>query len=71
MIKYVLHPGWVRSKCDNDIHYIHQDHQLILYNVDPSVCCVFGDLFAEYIESNVEHLYPHYHGWYRLWYDEN
>lgn len=38
MIKYLICPGWVTSKMDNDRHYI-SEHQLIsLYKVNPLEC---------------------------------
>lgn len=36
--RYVLVPGYVRSKADGDTHYINDVMLQRLYGVDPSLC---------------------------------
>jgi len=67
--KYVLHPGYVRSRTDRDLHYISAARLAHLYHVP---------IRGSYIEredtprgarnypENVVHLYPDYFGEYEL-----
>jgi hypothetical protein len=36
--KYAVYPGWVRSKDDNNEHYIDFNQLCRLYHVDPEEC---------------------------------
>lgn len=39
-IKYVLHPGYIRSRSDGDIHYIGAGQLANLYGVPLSECII-------------------------------
>jgi hypothetical protein len=41
--RYVLFPGWIRSKNDGDWHYITDKMLVNLYGVDPRECAVESD----------------------------
>jgi len=61
MIKYILHPGELKSKNDGDIHFISFKQLVRLYNLNPTECVAF-DRFP-YIElKDAMHLYPRYDG---------
>lgn len=66
-MKYIVHPGLIDSKNDNDKHYINSLSLIQLHNVNPSECLIHsGKLrrctnYNEYI-----HLYPDYNGDYTL-----
>lgn len=42
-MKYSVHPDFVVSKTDRDVHYISADHLIHLYGVDPRDCVVIDD----------------------------
>ena len=71
-IKYVIHPGEVKSKTDGDFHHISAEQLMELYKVDPSECIVAGknppsragQRLTEL--TDVRHLYPKYSGNYNL-----
>jgi len=39
-IKYIIDPGYVRSKSDGDVHYISAQQLMKLYNVSPAECLI-------------------------------
>ncbi len=65
MHKYAVHPGWITSKHDGQRHYIGIAALVRLYKIQAKEWIVwnshFGHLWEDYI-----HLYPNYHGNYRL-----
>ncbi len=42
-MKYSVHPDFVVSKTDRDVHYITAKHLMHLYQVDPRECVVIDD----------------------------
>lgn len=63
-MRYVLHPGYIRSKHDGDRHYITAKDLARLYKVNMCDCIVYYD---GYIDSSTDiHLYPKYDGNYNL-----
>ena len=61
MAKYIVHPGYIRSKNDGDRHYISYPRLCELYNVNPRDCFNAGDRdrFIGYqIDDSHIHLYP-------------
>lgn len=62
MKKYVLHPGYVFSRIDNDKHYISSDKLKKLYNVDQAECVEFIPLRPYPDQDKMIHLYPRYDG---------
>ena len=69
MIKYVVYPGYVRSKYDGDRHYITAKQLIKLYEVNPLKCHIVdfnqpktyrGKDFRPYIS-----LIPRYNGDYK------
>lgn len=63
-IRYILHPGWIRSKHDGDSHYITAPMLWSLYGVPPAQCRVYDP--ARKGEEGEVHLYPRYNGNYTL-----
>ena len=67
MIKYIVHPGYVRSKNDRDKHFISYDRLIELYGVNPKECV---DARSEYSRSkpceDCIDLKPKYDGNYTL-----
>lgn len=64
--KYAIHPGWIKSKTDSDIHYIFASVLAQLYHLKPYEYIIWdserpetylGRCFKDYI-----HLYPRYDG---------
>jgi hypothetical protein len=67
--RYVLHPGYVRSRIDGDLHFITAAVLAQLYNVPMRKCVVHrpGDVFTgSGLPKNLVHLYPRYDGDYRV-----
>lgn len=68
LIPYILHPGYIRSKTDSDIHFIDGVQLMKLYNVHWRNCVVIphGAPTPEfYNDSTYIHLYPRYDGNYK------
>ncbi len=65
--KYLVIPGWVKSKTDGDRHYITARELMQLYKVPPNECVVFDIRFPDkmYYEGLIE-LKPSYNGDYTL-----
>ena len=63
--KYALHPGYVRSKSDGDIHYINSSSLIRLYEVDPKECIIWNSIADITLNADAYyHLYPDYDGRY-------
>ena len=69
-IKYVIHPGFVESKTDRDVHYIGYNAIIRLYKLKPDSCELYSPVKSYPTESaNYEynvHLYPRHDGDYNL-----
>ena len=76
-IKYVVCPGYIRSKTDGDRHFITASQLIHLYGVDPTECIVRRHDMSEHEErlfrapEDAIHLYPRYNGDYTLPTKEN
>jgi len=68
MKKYAVHPGYVPSKNDGDIHFISASKLMKLYGVKPTDCVVCRPDHETYGIQNEDyiHLHPRYHGDYAL-----
>lgn len=61
--KYVLHPSWVISKYDGDLHYIGASQLASFINVSLGLCFIHNEdrpetfLGKEY-SNDLVHLYP-------------
>lgn len=64
-MRYVLHPGYVRSQNDHDEHFIGGPHLCRLYGVSIRDC-VFGDTQQYRERPGDVHLYPRRDGNYTL-----
>ena len=67
-VRYVLHPGYVTSINDGDVHYIGIAKLASLYGLKypaPNVIVEDGRLADQYLPSDI-HLYPRHGGDYRL-----
>lgn len=72
--KYVLHPGYVRSAIDGDIHHISDVKLIQLYRVNPRECIqdsIYkeGEWMRGYTIEELQkliHLYPRQDGDYRV-----
>mgnify|MGYP006198882487 CR=1 FL=1 len=63
-IKNVIHPGWVVSKNDMDVHYVSYHSLIALYKLNPAECMVYDNTWhmdKQYIDS-LDHYYPKYNG---------
>jgi hypothetical protein len=63
--RYVLHPGYIRSKNDGDEHFIGGPRLARLYGVRLRDC-VYGDVRAYVPKEGDIHLRPRFDGDYRL-----
>ncbi len=69
-VKYIIHPGEVRSSVDHDIHWVSPFELMSLYGVDPEACVIFPrsdtkkDLYAQFPDAM--RLYPSSSGNYTL-----
>lgn len=75
MLRYAVHPDFVLSRVDNDVHYITGTRLMTLYGVNPAECIVIdpnestarrAELFKLAETENLIHLFPRYDGNYRL-----
>lgn len=64
-MRYVLHPGYIRSKHDGDEHYIGVFDLVRLYKVDPRKCVDSSKPGLTEQPGDV-HLHPRYDGDYSL-----
>ena len=58
MIKYILHPGPVKSRWDGDIHLISASRLAELYNVNLSECIIYGRDTLSYSQDFLNDLTP-------------
>lgn len=58
MKKYLLHPGYVVSKTDGDIHYITSQMLMELYNVLPKDCVTYIPFRRYPNQDKLIDLYP-------------
>lgn len=65
MIKYLLHPGQVRSRNDGDWHYISAGKIADLYGVKIEECRIYDSRRA-HEDCGLIQLYPRYDGEYKL-----
>jgi hypothetical protein len=69
-IRYVLHPGYMRSRNDGDLHYITAGQLADLYHVDIRECRIQEQQDHEILgrreDPDLIHLYPNYSGNYKL-----
>jgi hypothetical protein len=63
--RYVLHPGYIRSKRDGDERFIGGPRLARLYSVDIRDC-VYGDVRTYAPREGDIHLCPRFDGDYRL-----
>lgn len=70
MIKYIIMPGFVKSKNDGETHYISASKLIHLYGVNPKECYIVRDGEMESIPKSVSKtakvLSPKYNGDYSL-----
>lgn len=74
-MRYAIHPDFVLSKSDGDVHYIGALQLIFLYRVAPRECLVIDDskdrytyarLMARAEEEGLIHLWPRYDGDYTI-----
>lgn len=63
-MKFILHPGKIKSVVDGDIHYISYNGLINLYGLNPKDCINFGHNKGDIFEDHI-HLYPLRDGNYR------
>ena len=73
--KYAIHPDWVASINDNDVHYLNAEILMRLYGLRPHECLIIDDMkegrrdYARLMKDaeidNLIHLYPRFKGDYR------
>jgi len=63
-MKYILHPGKVRSITDGDWHFVGYNELLRLYRLSPQSCIAAGP-DTRYRSDDI-HLYPNERGIYKL-----
>jgi len=60
--KYAVHPGFIESKKDGEVHWIEARQLMQLYGVNPSECIVIDDEYIRYggdpDDEKFIHLYP-------------
>ncbi len=66
MLKYILFPGNITSKNDNQIHYISASMLIKLYKVNPKECIEFSRTINEKEYQNLIELHPRYDGNYKV-----
>lgn len=64
-MRYILHPGYIRSKNDGNLHFISANTLIGLYKVDPKLCITHDDKRYEQKSGDV-HLRPRYNGNYNI-----
>ena len=67
-MRYILHPGDVKSRTDGDWHYIDAFQLAKLYGLNIRDCIIFAGSNASvgYVEIEGDiHLYPRYDGDYK------
>ena len=69
MPRYIIHPGFISSKSDGDVHYVGYKQLVTLYKVDPRDCELYNPVKfypADYMNEDITHLYPRWDGNYSL-----
>lgn len=70
MLKYLVMPGWVRSRKDNGIHFVNAVQLMKLYKVNPDECFILqpGMLPEDFgmVREDMIILRPRYGGDYDL-----
>ncbi len=68
MIKYIVYPGSMMSKNDNQIHHISAHQLICLYGVKREECIIASstDRIQKMDSSHLTPLYPRYDGNYKL-----
>lgn len=65
--KYIVHPDWVGSKIGASRQYIDCNTLIRLYGINPSECiCDRGYNLKGLDLDKYVHLYPDYHGIYKI-----
>ena len=64
--KYILHPGYVRSANDSNIHFINAVALARLYGIPFGECLVQRDDEPKIVVEGAKHLYPMSNGDYRI-----
>jgi len=64
--KYVIFPGWIRSKNDGDRHFIGVGALAELYQVNLSECLVYDDHMPSHFYDGLIRLHPKYNGDYTI-----
>jgi hypothetical protein len=64
MVKYVVYPGYVKSKTDGQRHWVSYQQLIALYHVDPKEC-INGSRPNTFVDRYIP-LYPRYDGNYEI-----
>jgi hypothetical protein len=64
--RYLVCPGYVRSRHDGDLHYVGARELIQLYGVDPADCLIQGQLIDPTVATGLKRLIPRFSGDYRL-----
>ena len=64
-VTYVLHPGYIRNKNDEQVHYIGMAALQELYRILPGNKVLIYNPYTRY-PKDATHLYPNYNGDYKL-----
>ena len=66
IIRYVVHPGWVKSQNDDQYHWIDAPRLMHLYGVRKDQCVIFDRKRRHDYPPDWVHLWPRYAGDYTL-----
>ena len=68
--RYMVHPGYVGSKYDSDVHFITGEELIRLYNIDPTRTVIYNDqvrcTITKETYNKYTHLFPSYDGDYKI-----
>lgn len=67
--KYIICPGKVMSKNDQQIHYINSDSLVHLYNVNKEDCIIANEYNYHFLKEKYKNailLFPKYSGNYKI-----
>jgi len=68
MIKYIILPGWIRSKSDRQLHFITHDMLIHLYGLNRDECIIINNIYLLTLSNKYKHLpilEPRYNGDYK------
>ena len=65
-MRYIIHPGYVKSKIDGQPHFISAERLIALYKVNPKQCILASSDLHGYSSTDFIHLYPLYDGNYKI-----